>query len=317
MGEVVVKYLGKYLPHESEGKPSDPQRAAALIKAAMLAEACTSILAFLFYLLVAPLAAILFAKDTQLTFLFQIYGISILSGLIAESSAGVLQAMDRFRPQATINLAQSFLTAFIIFMAFLFKGSMVIVLLAYLLGKLILGIGPAILAIRVTNRVLGKDWWKASFSILPPWKELLPFTINTNLSATINLLVRDSEILWVAFFLSPLEAGYYKIALAVISNVATPVSPLINATFPEISRFFGCQGICPPQITPAPGNSAFRNLGGFLCGDTGRLWRLVDSTGLRGRVWPILFAGGNPPGRLWSRQPDFLEPATITQPGKF
>ena len=35
---------------------------------------------------------------------------------------------------------------------------------------------------------------------------------------------------------SPLEAGYYKLALALANIVQMPVSPLPQATYPEISR---------------------------------------------------------------------------------
>ncbi len=58
---------------------------------------------------------------------------------------------------------------------------------------------------------------------------------STNLSATLNLLVRDSELLWVAFFLSPYEAGLYKVALAIINLMMMPITPFISTTYPEIS----------------------------------------------------------------------------------
>jgi O-antigen/teichoic acid export membrane protein len=107
---------------------------------------------------------------------------------------------------------------------------------AYLLGKMILGIAPVILAWRSMDDLLGPGWLRAPLQGLPPWKELRRFAISTNLSATVNLLVRDSELLWVALFLDPTAAGYYKVALAIGSFVAIPITPFISTTFPEISR---------------------------------------------------------------------------------
>ena len=138
-----------------------------------------------------------------------------------------------------INLSQSILTAGIILFAYLTQGNFTLVLIAYLTGKMILGLGPVILAWRGLKTIFEPGWLKTSFEYLPPLRELSHFAISTNLSATVNLLVRDSELLWVAFFLSPLEAGYYKTALAVISFITIPITPFISTTYPEISHSVG------------------------------------------------------------------------------
>lgn len=245
MSELVIKYLGEYLPHpvpagEETGEPAplpDIPRASALVKAAALSETTTSILAFIVLLITAPIAARYFAKNDAYAPLFIFYGISVLSNVVSETSTGVLQALDRFRLQALINVSQSVLTAGLIFYAYLAHAGLVFVLGAYLIGKLILDFGPAVFAWSALNERLGRGWWRAPLSGLPPFRELARFAVSTNLSATINLLVRDSELLWVAFFLTPTAVGYYKIALAIINLVGMPITPLINATFPEISRY--------------------------------------------------------------------------------
>lgn len=230
MGELVVKYFGGYLAEKR------PDRAAAVVKVAALVEAGSSALAFLLLLALSPLAAIYFAKDPATTPFFWVYGVSMLGSMVLETSTGVLQVDNRFRGQAVVNLAQSMLTALIILAAYFTHSGMWMVLLGYLLGKLILGIGPLLLAWDSLRRLLGHGWWRVKLSLLPPWRELASFALSTNLSATINLLVRDSEVLWVAFFLSPLEAGYYKVALAIINLVLMPITPLISTTYPEINR---------------------------------------------------------------------------------
>ena len=230
MGELVVRYFHQY---QTENRLD---RAAALIKAAALVEGASSVLAFLLLLLISPLAAQYLGKDPAIASLFAIYGISILGTLMQETSTGVLQVTGQFQSQAVINLGQSILTAVIIVAAFFFHGGLMIVLLAYLVGKVILGTGPVLVAWRSLNKILGPGWWRASFSLLPARRELVNFAVTTNLSATINLLVRDSEVVWVAFFLSPVAVGYYKIALAVINLVSMPITPLIRTTYPEISR---------------------------------------------------------------------------------
>ena len=50
------------------------------------------------------------------------------------------------------------------------------------------------------------------------------------------MLVRDNEVLWIAYFLSPIEAGYAKAALALINLVQMPITPFISTSYPEINR---------------------------------------------------------------------------------
>ena len=171
------------------------------------------------------------ADDPQSTRYFLIYGLFILGNFASETSGGILQIDNKFKQQAVLNIAQSVLTAGIILAAFFAGGGLMVVLLAYLAGKLVLGIGPFVLALRSADNLAGKGWWKrSSAKLLPPWKELRTFGLTGNLSATINLVVRDSEVLWVAYFLSPIEVGYYKVALAIINVVLMPINPGIFDT---------------------------------------------------------------------------------------
>ena len=229
MGDLVVKYFGGYL------EENDLPRASSLIKAAVSFESITSVVAFLVMLFLAPVAAAIFAKDASMTIWFRVYGVFILGSLIDETAVAVLHVTNRFRSQAILNLVQSILTAVTIGLAFLLKTGLPMVLFAYLIGKIVLGFGSVFLALRSLRRVLGPRWWRQPMAQLPPWGELARFAVSTNLSTTINLVVRDSEQLWVAYFLSPLAAGYYKIALAVVNMVVMPITPFISTTYPKIS----------------------------------------------------------------------------------
>lgn len=233
MSEMVVKYLGDYLPQEKKNE------AAAIIKVAAIIEAVSSLLAFLILVALSPLAARYLVKDPQAAPFFWFFGVSILGNLVAETSNGFLQATNRFSQQATINLMQTVITAGIITAAFLFNGSFLMVLTGYLVGKLILGIGPTVLAWRGLRETLGKGWWRVSLSVLPPWRELVRFIASTNLTTTVNLVCRDSEQLWIAYFLTPQFVGYYKIALAITRWLPIPVTPFISTTYPEIARLVG------------------------------------------------------------------------------
>jgi O-antigen/teichoic acid export membrane protein len=115
-------------------------------------------------------------------------------------------------------------------------GRLTDVLWAYLIGKVILGIGPILLALYWMPHVAMKDWWKVSFSFVPPWKEFAHFALSTNFSGTINIFARDSEMLWVGHYFGPLISGYYKAALALVNLISMPIDPFIGTTYPEITR---------------------------------------------------------------------------------
>jgi O-antigen/teichoic acid export membrane protein len=65
---------------------------------------------------------------------------------------------------------------------------------------------------------------------------LIRFAVSSNISATIIKIFRESELLWVAFFLSKTAVGYYSIAYTIVGFLAVPAEPLISTTFPEINR---------------------------------------------------------------------------------
>ena len=231
MSELVVKYVGAY------SEADDQERAAAVYKSASIVEAITSAAAFILIMLLAPLAAQYLAKDPSTTYLFRIYGLIIPANFIMESSVGLLQIFDRFRRMATINIVQSVVTLTLITIVYFAQGGLTQIVLAYLVGKIIGAGGISIAAVLTAGRQWGSGWWRAPVNLLAAkYRELVHFGVSTNLSASISLVTKDSEVLWVSFFRSPLEAGYYKLALALANIVQMPVSPLPQATYPELAR---------------------------------------------------------------------------------
>ena len=230
MSEVIVKYLGDYLEDEAY------DRAGALVKVAALVEFSFALLAFLFIWLVSPLLAQFLAKDPSMRSLFVFYGAIILANGCYETAYGVIQVLGRFRAQAIVNSIQSIVTAVLIVIAYVTNGGLEAIVLAYFTGKVILGMGPVLIAGDGLNRRMGKRWWTAPLSALPNWRELIHFSLGSNFSATINMIVRDSELLWVSYFLSPAEAGFFKVAVAINRYLLIPINPFIQTTFPKINR---------------------------------------------------------------------------------
>ena len=133
MGDVVVRYFGEYIAN------NDFEKAGAVIKAAGLMEAVTSMTAYLILAITAPIAANFIAHDPSATPLFFIYGISILGMMTTETATGILQVGNHYRSQSVINLIQSLVTAAVLVYAFVTHDGILVVLVAYLAGKLVAG----------------------------------------------------------------------------------------------------------------------------------------------------------------------------------
>jgi O-antigen/teichoic acid export membrane protein len=232
MSDVVVRYMGEALER------GDNDRAAAIVKAAGLLEAVTSVVAFGVLVLVAPLGARYNAKDVTTTALFLLFGTSILANITTETATGILRVTNHFGSQALITLLQSIVQAGLFFFAALRGGGLVEILWAYLAGKMVVGLGPILVALYWLPRQVRRDWWRASFRSMPPWKEFTRFALSTNFSGTINVLARDSEVQWVSYFFNPAIAGLYKVALSLITFITMPIDAMIGPTYPEITRAY-------------------------------------------------------------------------------
>jgi len=110
-------------------------------------------------------------------------------------------------------------------------------LLAYLAGKVVSALGLSLAALMESSHRWGRDWWRTSLEPLKPrFRQLSRFALSTNISASVSLITKDSELLWVSLFRGPVETGYYRLALTLSNLVQMPVSPLPQATYPELSR---------------------------------------------------------------------------------
>ncbi len=236
MAELVVNYVGEF------SEKGEKDRAAAAFKAAALFESGSSVLAFLLILVLAPFAATYLAQDPSIVGLFLLYGLIVPAHMLAESSTGLLQYLNQFKLLAGIQVAQSVITLLLIVGAFATGGGLVAVLIAYLVGKVAWSAGITGAALVHAHRAWGSGWWRAPFSLIHiRRKEMMRFGVSTNLTGTLTLLSRDSEILWLGALASPTAAGYYKVSLAILNVLLIPVQPLISTTYRELAREVGAR----------------------------------------------------------------------------
>jgi O-antigen/teichoic acid export membrane protein len=230
MSQLVLHYVGDYT---EQGKPRE---AAAVFKAAGLVEIASSLLAVGLIVFLAPLAAQALAHDPGTASLFILYGLAILANLMMESSTGLLQLADRFAALSWITVGQSVVTLVLMAVAFGRHGDILAVVIAYTVGKASGALASSGAALVEARLRWGSGWWKAPLRLLADRRrEMVRFAWSTNLSTSIALLTRDSELLWLGAFSSPTQVGYYKVARAVTNILFVPVNPLISTTYREAS----------------------------------------------------------------------------------
>jgi len=226
MSEVTAKYLVEAFARD------DKSRAAALAKWIGLGEALTSVLAYLVLFFLAAW----YADDAALTGYYRFYGLFLLANLVYETSTGVLQATDKFKRVAFANLLQSIATISIVTLAFIMKGGLFEILVAYLVGKTIAALVVTGSALGELTRRLGSGWTRASFALIPDWKSIVRFAVSTNVSGTVNLFTRDNIPLYIKYFVSDAALGYFRLATSLINLVMMPLEPFIWPTYAEITK---------------------------------------------------------------------------------
>jgi O-antigen/teichoic acid export membrane protein len=226
MSEVTAKYLVEALAHD------DKARAAALAKWIGLAEALTSVLAYLVLFFLAAW----FAGEAALAGYYRFYGLFLLANLVYETSTGVLQATDHFKRVAFANVLQSVATILLVILAFFMKWGMMEILVAYLVGKVLAALVVTSSAVLALNRKLGIDWIHAPFHLVPDWKSIVKFAVSTNINGTVNLFARDNIPLYIKYFVSDTALGYFRLATSLINLVMLPIEPFIWPTYTEITR---------------------------------------------------------------------------------
>jgi O-antigen/teichoic acid export membrane protein len=229
--ELVVKYIRLYEERKEH------EKAAAVYKLAALLETGGSAAAFVLILVLAPLGVHLFSDTSGVEALFILYGSLVLINLIFDSSDGMLQVFNKFDAKSIIDVIQSLVRLGLTIFVFFSGGGLFGMILAELAGRVVRSAGYIGMALVTARKQWGVGWWRTPLSVLrADRRSLLTFAFSTNLSATVSLVAKDSEDLWVNAFLGNAVGGVYALARQLIGFLQIPVSPLSATTYPELSR---------------------------------------------------------------------------------
>jgi O-antigen/teichoic acid export membrane protein len=160
----------------------------------------------------------------------------LLANLVYETATGVLQVTNRFSRVGVANTVQGITTAAGIFISFIMGWGVFEILAAYLLGKFIAAFIVVGSALQELKRKVSDSWIYAPAHLIPDWKSILGFAVNTNINGTVNLFARDNIPLYFQSLLGDAALGYFSLASRLITLVTLPIDPFIAPTYTEITR---------------------------------------------------------------------------------
>lgn len=230
MGDVVVRYVAEAVAARDTG------RAAAWIKAAALVETATALAAWLIVMLLARTAAGWF-MERPFAPLITLYAVVIPATIVSETSLGVLQVFRRFDLQALIQTLERVVTLAAVVVASLGGGGLVAYVMAGAAGPVAGALALTFAAWLVAARELGERFYAAPLAVLAGRRaEALKFAASTNAAATLSLVTKDADALWLGWLRTPVEAGLYRLAYNVGTLLYLPVAPLSQTVYPEAAR---------------------------------------------------------------------------------
>jgi O-antigen/teichoic acid export membrane protein len=230
MHEFVIQYVSQY-------EAGDQSSRAAAIKLAVGVEVAAAVLAYLILWLAAPLGARWFVRNPEATVFIRLYGVAVLAGVVSETSQGVLQLYGRYRRYSLASTVGAAVSLAGIVTAVALGHGLAGVLVGLVAGALATGSILAASALVEVRHRLGAAWWTARLDVLRArWRSVLVFVSSTNISATLSMIAKDGDVLWLGLFRSPAEAGLFRLAYSLAGLVFLPLGSLVHSIYPELAR---------------------------------------------------------------------------------
>ena len=211
------------------------QHATAVLHLAYLIDTVTALLAFMVLMLSAGFAAELLAKDTSTTYLFRLFSVSVLVNIFYGSSAALLRVADRFKWLSYHTVGVSVLRTVAVLIVALIGATIENMILALLFALIVRNVTVFALAY-LAGKQMHLDFTTLSFGLLRGHlREILSFTLFTNLSATSRLIQSRADILILGWLGTPAAVAVYELAKRLVEQLTIFANPLYTSVYPEFA----------------------------------------------------------------------------------
>lgn len=234
VSEMAVKFGAEFLVKK------DLQRLAAVIKLSYLIDLTTGALAFFVMTVGAGWASNNILHDPGLKSLVQLYTLTLFISTVDNTSSAVLRITDHFGWSSIYAISMAGLE-FGLMSLFLVKGlglpGVIIAHVAKDSVSAIINLGLAWKAISPAVDLEG--FKKSSIRLLRNYYPAITKQIfSTNFIAYARMMAAKADVLILAYFRSPMEVGFYKIAMQLSGMVLRVTDPLFVAVLPDLTRLW-------------------------------------------------------------------------------
>jgi O-antigen/teichoic acid export membrane protein len=232
--DATVKFAG-----DSLGR-GDLKQALAVCKVGYAIDLLVASLTVAALVVVADYAADKIVGDASVGNLMLVYGLALIPQSLMGTSNAILATLGRFSLMSAIGIATG-LIRFALVMGLLLGGWQLRGLIwANATAATVDGVVHAWIALVVARRTWGGSILTAPLKNLAGMRrQISRFLAYNDLSALINLIPSQLDVIVLGYFRGPTEVGYYKLSKSVANVVGYLNGPITAVTYPELARLWG------------------------------------------------------------------------------
>lgn len=217
----------------------DYPRATAVVKLCYLVDFVTGVSSCLIVIASAALAAKFIVKDPSVTFLIQVYALSLLVATPVGTSTALVRMANRFDwlayQQSGVMALRLLGTLIVLPLGFEILGVLIVFLFAGAAGS----VWILLLAARTAKRLRLRSSREAPLRLLRGhFSELVRFLGATNLQSICKVAQSQLSVLLVGYWLNASAVGFYQLANKIVGILNVPVGPLTASSYPEFTRLW-------------------------------------------------------------------------------
>ena len=226
--ETITTFVTRSL---SDGRRDE---AAATLRLAILAPAGLAAVSYALLIVFAFAGGGVVGFDQAHRSTLLLYGVTGIFMATYLSSNAVLRLTDRLRLGFAITVASILTRVAVITAAFLMDGGLLMVVISYVAGSAVEGIGFLTAAAMSTRRAGLPGLWR-SLSIRVP-RDVVRFQIVTFLQTKAGALIATIDVILMAALTNTTQVGLYRAARQLIDTTRLPIEPITQGLQVEYSR---------------------------------------------------------------------------------
>jgi O-antigen/teichoic acid export membrane protein len=232
--EAATKYISEFLVTERKGE------CLASIKLFFIIDIISGITAFIVVYLTAYLSAKYIVHRPDIAGLIAIYALSLLFNTARGTSSAILGIFNKFNwiSVHTVSVAIVRLVM-IILLILVLKPDVGSVVIAYVITDFFGGFSLVFLSlIPVKEKLWGFKDHSSVGLLRHRYKELRSFLLNTNANELLTLITKNIDILFLGYFRTPLEVGYYRLAKTLVGTLSLISEPFYTIIYPALTKMW-------------------------------------------------------------------------------